>query len=195
MLSPSAWYLSSSVRTAVVSLHHRLEGPGGVLRQGDVVRQGLARRPASVAYGGVSDDPFDLQRFVDAQADVIARVRTELAAGRKASHWMWFVFPQITGLGFSAMAQAYAIGSQAEAQAYLAHPVLGARLRELTGMVNQVQGRTAHDIFGSPDDLKFRSSMTLFDAVAPNAMFAESLDRYYGGEPDPATIELLQRPD
>jgi uncharacterized protein (DUF1810 family) len=148
-----------------------------------------------MAYGGVGSDPFDLQRFVDAQADVIERVRAELLAGRKASHWMWFVFPQVAGLGFSPMAQRYAIGSRAEAEAYLAHPVLGPRLRELTEVVNEVRGRTAHEIFGSPDDVKLRSSMTLFDAVAPGDVFATSLRKYFDGEQDPATIELLRRPD
>ncbi len=142
----------------------------------------------------MSEDPFDLERFVEAQAPVIERVRAELQAGRKESHWIWFVFPQIEGLGFSFMAVKYAIGSREEASAYLAHPVLGPRLRELTGIVNGVQGKSAHQIFGSPDDLKFRSSMTLFDAVAPREVFAEALARYYDGEPDPATLERLGPP-
>ncbi|MFI4933059.1 MAG: DUF1810 domain-containing protein [Caulobacterales bacterium] len=137
------------------------------------------------------DDAFDLQRFVDAQASVIAAVRAELAEGRKRSHWMWFVFPQIAGLGSSPMAIRYAIASRAEARAFLEHPVLGARLRELTGLVNQVSGRSAQAIFGSPDDLKFRSSMTLFDAVAPGGVFGEALQRYFGGVGDRLTLERL----
>ena len=107
-------------------------------------------------------DPHDLQRFVDAQQPVFDQVRAELQAGRKRTHWMWFVFPQIAGLGHSAMAQHYAISSRAEAEAYLAHPVLGARLRELTRIVNGLQDRSAAQIFGYPDDMKFHSSMTLF---------------------------------
>ena len=138
-------------------------------------------------------DPFDLQRFVDAQAPLIDRVRQELAAGRKASHWMWFVFPQIEGLGFSPMAVRYAIASREEALAYLAHPVLGPRLRELTATVIAVPGRSAHEIFGSPDDLKFRSCMTLFNLAAPGeAVFGQALDRYFGGQADPATLDRLR---
>src|SRR6202046_3699066 len=121
-------------------------------------------------------DPYDLQRFVDAQAPVIEQVRDELARGHKRSHWMWFVFPQIAGLGFSAMAQKYAIASLDEAQAYLRHPVLGPRLEGCTRLVLAVDGRSAHDIFGSPDDMKFRSSMTLFSQAAPDgSIFAEDL--------------------
>ena len=138
-------------------------------------------------------DPFELQRFVDAQDGTYDRALGELRRGRKASHWMWFVFPQFSGLGFSPMAQRYAIGSLAEARAYLAHPVLGARLREAAAAVNATEGRTAHEIFGAPDDLKFRSSMTLFREAAPDeAVFGEALSRYYGGEPDPRTLELLR---
>lgn len=138
------------------------------------------------------DDPFDLQRFVDAQDAVIDEVRAELRAGEKTSHWMWFVFPQIAGLGHSAMARRYAIGSRAEAEAYLAHPVLGARLRECTQRVNAVEGRTIAQILGPPDDLKFRSSMTLFaQAAADNQLFLDALARYFGGEPDPLTLARL----
>ena len=109
------------------------------------------------------DGPFDLERFVSAQADVIERVRAELQRGRKQSHWMWFVFPQLAGLGSSPMANRYAIASLAEARrAYLVHPLLGARLRECTELVLAIDGKTAHDIFGAPDDLKFRSCLTLF---------------------------------
>lgn len=140
------------------------------------------------------DDPFDLSRFVEAQASTYSRALAELRAGDKRSHWMWFVFPQIAGLGFSPTAQQYAIGGLAEARAYLDHPVLGPRLRECTAAVNGVAGRSAHAIFGSPDDLKFRSSMTLFREAAPGeALFQAALDKYFGGEPDPRTLGLLGR--
>jgi uncharacterized protein (DUF1810 family) len=139
-------------------------------------------------------DPFRLHRFVDAQAPLHATALAELRRGRKQSHWMWFVFPQIAGLGLSPTTQFYAIGSLDEARAYLAHPVLGPRLREATAAVNALIGRTAHDVFGSPDDLKFRSSMTLFREAAPEeALFQAALDRYFAGEADPRTLELLGR--
>lgn len=135
---------------------------------------------------------FDLNRFVAAQEPVYAQVLAELRAGAKRSHWMWFVFPQIAGLGFSAMAQRYAIGSLDEARAYLAHPVLGPRLRDCVRLVLAVQGRDAHGIFGSPDDVKFRSSLTLFARAAPDeALFREALDTYYGGAEDAATLAKL----
>jgi uncharacterized protein (DUF1810 family) len=138
------------------------------------------------------DDPFDLKRFVDAQAPVYQRVVAELRRGRKESHWMWFIFPQIKGLGSSPMANTYAIASRAEAQAYLDHPVLGARLRECTQLVNAVPDRSIAEILGYPDDLKFRSSMTLFAAVAAdNKDFTDALDKFYGGKADPATLERL----
>jgi uncharacterized protein (DUF1810 family) len=138
------------------------------------------------------DDPFDLRRFVDAQAPVYQRVLAELRNGRKASHWMGFIFPQIKGLGSSPMANTYAIASRAEAQAYLDHPVLGARLRECTQLVTAVRDRSIAEILGYPDDLKFRSSMTLFAAVAPdNKDFTDALDKFYGGKADPATLERL----
>ncbi|WP_250529500.1 DUF1810 domain-containing protein [Caballeronia sp. ATUFL_F1_KS4A] len=137
-------------------------------------------------------DPYDLQRFVDAQESVIDDVRAELCAGHKRTHWMWFVFPQIVGLGHSAMAQHYAISSRDEARAYLAHPVLGARLVELTRIVNGLQGRTAGQIFGYPDDMKFHSSMTLFAHTADDpAVFEEALRRYFDGQPDEATLSRL----
>ena len=137
-------------------------------------------------------DTHNLQRFVAAQAPVYPRVVTELRAGRKQSHWMWFIFPQIEGLGFSAMAQRYAVRSRAEAVAYLDHPVLGPRLRECTQLVNAVTGRDIGDILGSPDDMKFRSSMTLFARVtADNADFVAALHKYYNGEFDAATIARL----
>ncbi len=136
-------------------------------------------------------DPFDLQRFVDAQAPVYAQVRAELAAGRKASHWMWFVFPQLKGLGFSAMAQHYGIASIAEARAYWEHPVLGARLAECTELVLAVAGRSAHEIFGSPDDLKFRSCMTLFAEATAEPQFRSALTKFFDGRADEATLRLL----
>jgi uncharacterized protein (DUF1810 family) len=135
---------------------------------------------------------FDLARFVAAQDSCYATVRAELAAGRKRTHWMWFIFPQIAGLGHSAMAQYYAIRSAGEARAFLAHPVLGPRLAECTALVNAVEGRSAHAIFGSPDDFKFRSCLTLFSAVADDgAVFRDALAKYFGGEPDPRTLALL----
>jgi uncharacterized protein (DUF1810 family) len=140
----------------------------------------------------MADDPFDLQRFVDAQAPVWARVEAELAAGRKASHWMWFVFPQLRGLGTSAMAQRYGIGSLAEARAYAAHPLLGARLRRGTALMLAVPGRTAHEILGAPDDLKFRSSMTLFaHAVPDEPLFRAALERFFEGAEDECTLQRL----
>lgn len=137
-------------------------------------------------------DPFELVRFVEAQDDVLDQVRAQLSAGRKTSHWMWYVFPQIAGLGSSIMAQGYAIRGRREAEAYLAHPVLGPRLRDLTALVSSTQGKSAHDIFGSPDDLKFRSCVTLFAAIAPReAVFRQALDRFFDGQDDPKTLELL----
>jgi len=133
-----------------------------------------------------------LERFVQAQDPVIDRVLTELSAGHKASHWMWFVFPQIQGLGRSPTAQRFAISSRAEAEAYLRHVVLGARLRECTRLVNAVDGRSVEEIFGHPDYLKFRSSMTLFaHAAADNQIFLDALRKYFGGEEDPLTVERL----
>ncbi len=135
---------------------------------------------------------FDLSRFEAAQDPLIERVLGELHAGEKRSHWMWFVFPQLAGLGHSPMARRYAIMSLDEARAYLAHSRLGPRLIKCTGLVNAVEGRSVHEIFGSPDDMKFRSSMTLFSRAAPDeAAFREALDRYFGGEEDPRTVELL----
>ena len=129
-----------------------------------------------------------------AQDAVYSRVLTELARGRKESHWMWFVFPQWKGLGSSAVAQRFGIGSRAEAEAYLVHPVLGERLRECTRLVNAVEGRTASDIFGYPDDLKFRSSMTLFAAVtAAETVFREALEKYFAGAGDGLTEAKLSR--
>jgi uncharacterized protein (DUF1810 family) len=137
-------------------------------------------------------DPFDLQRFVEAQAPVYDEVRRELKAGRKQSHWMWFIFPQIAGLGQSPMSIRFAIASLDEAKAYLAHPILGARLRECAGLTLDVEGRSARDIFGSIDEMKFRSSMTLFAQAAPDEdLFPRCLDKYFAGGRDPATLARL----
>jgi uncharacterized protein (DUF1810 family) len=138
-------------------------------------------------------DPFDLQRFLDAQAPVYAVVLGELRAGRKQSHWMWFVFPQLAGLGHSAMAQRFAISAREEAIAYLGHSVLGSRLKECTALVNTVEGRTILELLGSPDDLKFHSSMTLFNAVSSDPEFAEAIAKFYGGKRDQRTLDLLSR--
>jgi uncharacterized protein (DUF1810 family) len=135
---------------------------------------------------------FDLERFVRAQDPVYDRVRAELAAGAKASHWMWFVFPQLRGLGRSATADHFAIAGRAEAEAYLRHPVLGERLRECTRLVLAVRGRNATGIFGTPDDMKFHSSMTLFAEVSDEPLFVEALARYFGGRRDARTLQMLQ---
>ena len=137
-------------------------------------------------------DPFDLERFVGAQSPVYERVLAELRRGRKQSHWMWFIFPQLAGLGHSAMAQRFAIASTEEARAYLAHGLLGPRLRECTALVNGVEGRTISEILGSPDDLKFCSSMTLFAAVSGETEFSSAIAKYYGGTRDRRTLDLLQ---
>ncbi|HET8709770.1 MAG TPA: DUF1810 domain-containing protein [Spongiibacteraceae bacterium] len=136
-----------------------------------------------------------LQHFVDAQNPIYAQICQELRDGSKHSHWMWFVFPQIEGLGYSAMAQRYALHSLDEARAYLAHPLLGARLRECTALVNRVEGKSIEAIFGYPDDMKFHSSMTLFaEADAGQLVFVEALRKYFGGERDVATLERLRYP-
>ena len=138
------------------------------------------------------DDPYNLQRFVAAQDPVFDEVCSELRAGRKKTHWIWFIFPQIKGLGSSSAAQYYAISSRKEAEAYLRHSVLGPRLRECTRLVNEVEGRSLHEIFGSPDDLKFRSSMTLFaQATGDNQIFLQALRKYCEGEFDPLTLREL----
>jgi uncharacterized protein (DUF1810 family) len=139
------------------------------------------------------EDRYDLRRFVEAQAEVYEQVCAELRAGRKRSHWMWFVFPQIRGLGSSPMAARYAISSLEEARAYLQHAVLGARLRECTAIACEVKGRTVEEIFGYPDDLKFFSSMTLFARAASDgdAVFGQALGRYFGGEMDRGTLERI----
>src|SRR5580693_328353 len=149
------------------------------------------------------NDPFDLQRFVIAQNPVYEEVCAELRNGRKRGHWMWFVFPQLRGLGHSHMATTFGIASRQGAEAYLNHPVLGARLRECTRLVNLVEERSITQILGYPDDLKFRSSMTLFahvasdNAVFPsgnqvfpsgNQVFKDALEKFFGGEADPLTL-------
>jgi uncharacterized protein (DUF1810 family) len=137
-------------------------------------------------------DPHNLQRFVDAQNSVFDDVCAELRQGQKRGHWMWFIFPQLAGLGHSHLAVKYAIGSRQEAAAYLQHPILGPRLRECTRLVNRVEGRSIDQILGYPDDLKFRSSMTLFaHATSENEVFLEALKKYVGGEPDPLTLARL----
>jgi uncharacterized protein (DUF1810 family) len=137
-------------------------------------------------------DPFNLQRFVDAQERVYAQVLAELRAGRKATHWIWFIFPQIRGLGRSPTAWSFGIASREEAVAYLDHPVLGPRLQECTQLVNKTQGRSAEDIFGSLDALKFRSCMTLFSNVtSDNKIFKDALQKYFASQRDELTLEKL----
>lgn len=137
-------------------------------------------------------DEFNLSRFVQAQEPVYDTVLAELRAAGKRTHWMWFVFPQLAGLGRSAMAQRYAIASLDEARAYLAHPLLGTRLLECIALVAGAQGRSARQIFGDPDDMKLHSSLTLFAQAAPREpLFRLCLDKYFDGAPDPATLSLL----
>jgi uncharacterized protein (DUF1810 family) len=137
-------------------------------------------------------DPFNLERFVEAQAPVYDRARRELQGGRKESHWMWFVFPQIAGLGLSPTSVRFAISSLDEAKAYLAHPILGPRLHECATLALDAEGRTAREIFGPVDEVKFRSSMTLFARAAPEeGVFQRCIDKYFSGQPDPATLARL----
>jgi uncharacterized protein (DUF1810 family) len=139
-----------------------------------------------------ANDPHNLQRFVDAQEPVYATVLGELRAGRKRSHWIWFIFPQIAGLGHSPTAQHYAIHSLNEARAYIEHPILGPRLRECTGIVNSIEGASIETILGYPDNLKFCSSMTLFaHATEDNEIFHAALEKYYDGNPDEQTLDRL----
>jgi len=136
--------------------------------------------------------PDDLQRFVLAQDPVFERVLSELRAGMKTSHWVWFIFPQIRGLGRSPVSLEYAIASREEAQSYLQHPILGPRLKECTRLVLEVEARSIEEIFGSPDDMKFRSSMTLFAQVSPDDdIFQRALQKYCAGVPDRLTLERL----
>ena len=138
-------------------------------------------------------DPFDLQRFVGAQERVIPEVLDELTQGRKRTHWMWFVFPQLAALGMSATAKHYGIDSLEEARAYLGHPVLGPRLKQCCAILLGIDGRSAHDVFGSPDDLKLRSCLTLFELAAPQeAVFARCLEKYYAGRRDERTVSLCR---
>ena len=137
-------------------------------------------------------DVYNLHRFLDAQQPVYDAVLDELRAGRKSSHWIWFIFPQIAGLGRSGTAQQFAIGSLDEAKAYLQHPILGHRLRACTQLVLNVEGRSAEEIFGYPDYLKFRSCLTLFLTAAPdNTLFNAALLKYFHGKPDQLTLDLL----
>lgn len=137
-------------------------------------------------------ETYNLHRFLTAQAPTYPTVLAELRAGRKSSHWIWFIFPQIAGLGRSGTAQQFAIASLDEAKAYLQHPVLDPRLRECTQLVLDVEGRSAEEIFGYPDHLKFRSCMTLFSTAAPdNTLFKSPLHKYFHGEPDQLTLDLL----
>lgn len=140
----------------------------------------------------MSSDPFDLQRFVDAQASTYDQARAELAAGRKRGHWIWFIFPQIHGLGFSEMSRRYAISGLDEARAYLAHPLLGPRLRECTELVNAVEHHSLNAILGDPDDLKFHSSVTLFAEAGGGPVFLDALNRYFAGERDGATLDRIK---
>lgn len=139
-------------------------------------------------------DPYDLGRFVAAQAGCYQQVVDELRAGQKRSHWMWFIFPQFAGLGFSETSRLYAIGSLAEARAYLHHPLLGARLAACTAIVNKLQGRSARQIFGVIDEIKFGSSMTLFELAAPSdTIFASALEKYFAGKRDARSQALIRK--
>ncbi len=147
---------------------------------------------AEMKEAGAASDPYDLQRFVEAQQGVYARALAELHDGRKRSHWMWYVFPQIDGLGFSPMTKRYSIKSLAEAEAYLSHPVLGPRLLECFEAVLRVEGRSALEIMGSPDDMKLKSCATLFERVTGGSVvFGQVIDKYFLGERDAATLRLL----
>lgn len=147
---------------------------------------------SEASAGKPSMNPGEFDHFIEAQNPVFDRVIAELAEGRKRSHWMWFIFPQLLGLGHSFMAQRYALGSLAEAQRYLAHPLLGDRLRQCTRLVVNLENVGVSEIFGYPDDLKFHSSITLFALAAPQEpLFADALAKYFDGKPDPKTVELL----
>ena len=140
-------------------------------------------------------DSHNLERFVTAQENVYAAVVEELGVGRKRSHWMWFIFPQAAGLGMSATSRKFAIQSLDEARAYLAHPLLGARLRQCTQLVMNVEGRTAEEIFGSIDSVKLRSCLTLFDAASDEQLFRDAIEKYYCGETDQRTLQILSSDD
>ena len=139
------------------------------------------------------EDPYNLQRFVDAQQGIYDQARSEISRGQKTSHWMWFIFPQSRGLGQSPMAVRYAIASLSEAEAYLQHPLLGQRLRECCELLLTTEGKSISEIMGSPDDLKLKSSMTLFSRSIPdNQVFLAILEKYFSGEPDDLTLKLLR---
>ena len=142
----------------------------------------------------ITIDPYDLERFVQAQAADYDRALSELRAGKKRSHWMWYIFPQLEGLGHSPMSQRYSIKSVAEARAYLDHPVLGPRLRDSAAIVRDIEGRTALEIFGSPDDLKLRSCVTLFAGVSVEPVFEQVLEKYFDGQHDEKTHLRLRAP-
>lgn len=146
----------------------------------------------TMRHTGLGDDTYDLDRFVQTQAGDYPQALSELRAGKKRSHWMWYVFPQIDGLGHSAMSRRYSIKSAAEGRAYLEHPVLGTRLRECFEVVCNIAGRSAHEIFGSPDDLKFRSCATLFAAVSNDSIFEQALEKYFHGDRDQDTLRRLR---
>jgi len=153
---------------------------------------GRAGRPGRGKGRPLSGDPFNLARFIKPQDAAWPQVVAELTAGRKRSHWIWFIFPQIAGLGSSVRSIHFAIGSHDEAIAYLAHPLLGARLRDATQAMLAIDNKSALEILGSPDDLKFQSSMTLFNTVEPNDIFAIALEKYFSGERDTRTLSTLR---
>lgn len=166
----------------------RRDCTGPTLSDGTSPRLGSPQPPEKAA---AMPDPYNLRRFVDAQQPVYANVVAELKQGSKRSHWMWFIFPQVIGLGFSATAQRFAIASREEASAYLAHDILGPRLFECTRLVLDVKGKSIRDILGPPDDLKFRSSMTLFGAVSDDPIFGRAIAKYYPDGKDQATLDIL----
>lgn len=157
------------------------------------MRSGL-RATSWMTQKTLMDDPYNLRRFVDAQERVFDQVCSELRNGSKRSHWMWFIFPQIRGLGHSAISVKYSISSLEEAKAYLNHPILGLRLTECTRLVNQIEGRSIEDIFGYPDDMKFHSSITLFAlATTEDQVFRDALQKYFKGEFDQLTLDRLRK--
>mgnify|MGYP001390796071 CR=1 FL=1 len=142
----------------------------------------------------LNQDKFDLERFVFQQEDSYQFALSEIKAGKKSSHWMWFIFPQIDGLGYSSMARRYSIKSLDEAKAYLEHPILGPRLKECAEALMEIEGKTAEEIFGFPDVLKLKSSMTLFEkAVGENSVFSSVLEKYFNGTRDSLTLDILNR--
>lgn len=146
----------------------------------------------STSASGPTDDPYDLDRFVQAQEGDYERALSEIASGRKRSHWMWYIFPQYEGLGFSSTSRRYAIKSVKEAEAYLKHPVLGPRLAECAAAALRVEGRSASEIFGFPDDMKLRSSATLFASVSPpGSVYSQLLEKFFHGQPDKKTFDLI----